>query len=161
MKQVTEKMKPQEEWFKKAKQIKSIDEFAAFAKDLLIDTEHDYGTICHAIGALAVAAGWLGSHMHGITGFQARFVMWDFVRQWQYEHNECGLRIIDFDNMLFPQYENRFEKRIDAKQFAKMQEIAAKKLQGDLSHVHPDVMKHWKSIVDGVVPFGFKLTHED
>lgn len=69
MNYVTEDMKPQEEWFKRAKEIKSIDEFAAFAKELLEETHHDYGTICHAIGALTIAEGWMGSHMHGITGF--------------------------------------------------------------------------------------------
>ena len=34
MNYVTEDMKPQEEWFKRAKGIKSIEEFSAFAKEL-------------------------------------------------------------------------------------------------------------------------------
>ena len=161
MKQVTEEMKPQEEWFERAKEIKSVDELAAFAKELLIDTQHDYGTVCHAIGALAVGAGWLGAHIQGITGFQAGSVMWDFVKQWSFSNNECGLRMIDFDTMLYPQYEYRFEKHISAEQFAKIQEVAAKRLKGDLKFVHPDVIKHWQSIVDGVVPFGYEISNEE
>ena len=161
MNYVTEDMKPQEEWFKRAKGIKSIEEFAAFAKELLEETHHDYGTICHAIGALTIAAGWMGSHMHGITGFQASFVMWDFIRQWQYDRNETGLKIVDYDKMLYPQYDNEFEKTITSKQFEKMQEVAAKRLQGDMKFVHPGVAKHWQSIVDGVVPFGYKSSDDD
>lgn len=26
--------------------------------------------------------------------------------------------------------------------------------------IHPDVMNHWESIVDGVVPFGLKVTED-
>jgi hypothetical protein len=42
-----------------------------------------------------------------------------------------------------------------------MQEIAAKRLQGDMRFVHPGVAKHWQSIVDGVVPFGYKISDDD
>ena len=161
MKHVTEEMKPQIEWFERAKGIKSIKEFSAFAKELLVDTSHDYGTICHAIGALTIAAGWMGSYMHGITGFQAGCVMWDFIRQWEYRRNECGLKIVDYDNMLYPQYQDRFEKTIKPSQFKKMQEVAAKRLEESHLMAHPDVIKHWQSIVDGIVPFGYKVTEEE
>jgi hypothetical protein len=99
--------------------------------------------------------------MHGITGFQAGFVMWDFIRQWQYDRNETRLKIVDYDKMLYPQYDNEFEKTITSKQFEKMQEVAAKRLQGDMMFVHPGVAKHWQSIVDGVVPFGYKISDDD
>ena len=160
MKQVTEEMKPQQEWFKEAKNIQSIEQLKAFAKVLFEDTQHDYGTVCHAIAALAIGAAWYGAHSQGITGFQAGFIMWDFIRQWEYSDNKCGLRIIDYDKMLYPQYEDKFEKVITSKQFKKMQEVAAEKLK-EKGMVHPDVVKHWESIVSGTVPFGYKLAKED
>ena len=150
-------MRPQEKWFKRAKEIKSIDDLAAFAKELLIDTQHDYGTVCHAIGALAVGAGWLGAHIQGITGFQSGCVMWDFIRQWEFSNNECGLRIVDYDNMLYPQYRSVFEKRITKKCFDRMKEVAARRLKEDKGSACPEVIQHWQSIVDGIVPFGYVI----
>lgn len=160
MKYVTEEMKPQEKWFERAREIKSIEEFSAFAKELLEDTGHDYGTICHAIGALTVAAGWMGSHMHGITGFQAGCVMWDFIRQWEFSNNECGLKIVDYDDMLYPQYRAVFEKRITTKSFDRMKEAAARRLKEDKDSACPEVIQHWQSIVDGIVPFGYVIKDE-
>lgn len=159
MKYVTEEMRPQDEWFERAKGIKSIEEFSSFAKELLEETHHDYGTICHAIGALTLAAGWMGAKTHGITGFQAGFVMWDFIRQWFYDNNECGLKIVDFDEMLYPQYEYKFEKTITATQFKNLQETALKKLKEGCAS--PSVINHWKSIVNGEVPFGYTIKNDD
>jgi hypothetical protein len=160
MKQVTEEMKPQKEWFEKAKEIRNVEQLTEFAKELLEDTQHDYGTVCHAIAALAIGAAWYGAHSQGITGFQAGFIMWDFIRQWEYSDNKCGLRIIDYDKMLYPQYEDIFEKTITSKHFKKMQEVAAERIkEKDLAH--PDVVKHWESIVSGIVPFGYKLVKEE
>ena len=159
MKQVTEKMNPQKEWFEKAKEIRTAEQLTDFAKELLEDTQHDYGTVCHAIAALAIGAAWYGAHSQGITGFQAGFIMWDFIEQWEYSDNKCGLGIIDYDKMLYPQYEGKFEKVITSKQFKKMQEVAAEKLK-EKGMAHPDVVKHWESIVSGTVPFGYKLVNE-
>ena len=157
MKQVTEEMKPQQEWFKKAKDIQSVEQLTEFAKELLEDTQHDYGTVCHAIAALAIGAAWYGAHSQGITG---GFIMGDFIEQWKYSDNKCGLRIIDYDKMLYPQYEDKFKKVITSKQFKKMQEVAAEKLE-EKDWAHPYVVKHWESIVSGTVPFGYKLVNED
>lgn len=160
MKKVTEEMNPQKEWFEKAKEIRNAEQLTEFAKELLEDTQHDYGTVCHAIAALAIGAAWYGAHSQGITGFQAGCIMWDFIKQWEYSDNKCGLMIIDFDKMLYPQYEDKFEKVITSKQFKKMQEVAAEELK-EKGMVHPDVVKHWGSIVSGTVPFGYKLVKED
>lgn len=163
MKQVTEEMRPQDDWFKKAKAVETIDDMVALAKELFDETQHDYGTVCHACGALALAGAWYGAKKEGITGFQAGFVMWDFIRQWNYETNKCGLKIIDYDNMLYPQYEDKFEKVISKRQWESIQKAAKERLEEntDFSYVHPEVKKHWQSIVDGVVPFGFKVKDED
>lgn len=159
MKQVTEEMNPQIEWFERARSIETIEEFSAFAKELLEETEHDYGTVCHAIGALAIAAGWMGSHIQGITGFQAGFVMWDFIKQWNFRTNKCGLRIINYDDMLYPQFRDEFEKTLPADRFKIMQKVAAEHLAN--GKMHPAVEQHMRNIVAGVVPFGYTLTDEE
>lgn len=160
IKQITEEMKPQKEWFDKAKNIETPEQLAEFAKELLVDIQHDYGTVCHAVGAVALAGAWLGAHIQGITGFQAGFVMWDFVRQWNFSDNKCGLRIIDYDNMLYPQYEDKFNKTITKEKFEAIQKQASILLKTSKS-AHPDVIKHWKNIVDGNLPFGYSIAEDN
>lgn len=161
IKQVTEEMKPQKAWFEEAEQIKTPEELAKFANKLLNETQHDYGTVCHAVGAIALAGAWLGAHIQGITGFQAGFVMWDFIRQWNYKSNKCGLRIIDYDNMLYPQYEDKFDKTITEEKFEALRKEAQSLLKNESSYSHPSVIAHWRSIVEGNVPFGYIIKSND
>ena len=100
--------KIKEYWFKTARSIKSVSDLKDFYSSLFNDYVHDYGTMVHAIGAFAVAAASLGADTMGITGFQAGFVMWDFIQNWTYTHNKTGLKIVDYDNMLYPQYDYKF-----------------------------------------------------
>ena len=154
--QVTEDMKPEKDWFDRAINIETPEQLAKFAKELLIDTQHDYGTVCHAIGAIALAGAHLGAKIQGITSFQAGFVMWDFIRQWNYSNNKCGLRIIDYDNMLYPQYEAKFDKTITKEKFEAIQKQASILLE-TRKRAHPNVINHWKSIIDGNLPFGYSI----
>lgn len=156
IRQVTEAMKPEKDWFDRATNIETPEQLAEFAKELLIDTQHDYGTVCHAVGAIALAGANLGAKIQGITGFQASFVMWDFIRQWNYSDNKCGLRIIDYDNMLYPQYEDNFNKIIAKERFELIQKQARTLLETS-KNAHPSIINHWKSIVDGKVPFGYSI----
>lgn len=76
-----------------------------------------YGVAPRAIAQAAVAtANYLLDKM-GCTGFQASFCMWDMVRDLQYPDNKAGLKMINYDLMLYPQYEDRFtEKTLDSDQ---------------------------------------------
>lgn len=232
MKQViTEEMKIHEKWFEEAKK-QTVETLPEFIRHLIEDYQHDYGTICHAIGAAGLAGMYAveNSPTGGITGFQAGFCMCDIVRQWNFKNNKCGMKILDYDNLLYPQYSDKFftiskdtwsavqkeaserirhntdnhetylkemelyEKaleqfRVDVKQFEaehpeyppyennpkfyqhldfgtgeewdaerKKEEsgfmFEPRKPYDDVAH--SDVVAHWKSIVDGNVPFGLK-----
>ena len=59
--------------------------------------------------------------------------------------------------MLYPQYEYKFDKTISPETWSALQNEASRKLQESSGFVHPDVVKHWKNIVDGKVPFGYKV----
>ena len=149
-----------ESWHKEAKHIKTPEEFTDFYNRLMNEYGHDYGTMVDAIGAIALAAASMGAHKMGITGFQAGCVMWDFIQNWTYKNNECGLKLIDYDDMLYPQYEYKFEKYIDKHTFTKLREEAMVKLINDKNYAHPDVVNHWKSIINGKVPFGYKIKED-
>lgn len=157
---ITEEMGVHEEWFEQAQQVK-LENLQEFINHLLNDYEHDYGTIVHAIAAGAIATAWaMNNHEQGgITGFQASCIMWDFVKHWNYPFNETGLRITDFDEMLYPQYEHKFEKIISRGTWKAVQAKAAKHLNEGYS-AHPRVIDHWQSIADGIIPFGYRISDE-
>lgn len=155
---ISEEMYPEKEWFKQAKE-QTIETLPDFINHIMGDYAHDYGTICHALSACAIAAAWAANNhpQGGITGFQAGFVVWDFVRQWQYPFNKCGMRIIDYDNMLFPQYEDKFDKTISKSTWEALQKEAKERLK-EKAAASPTVVTHWESIVSGKIPFGYALT---
>ncbi|MDO5540568.1 MAG: hypothetical protein Q4F83_10950 [Eubacteriales bacterium] len=129
MKQViTEEMKIHEEWYKEAADM-TMEKLPEFLRHLTEDYQHDYGTICHALSAGAVATAWAmdKTPCAGITGFQAGFVMWGFIQHWQYPHNCCGLRLLDMDNLLYPQYEDKFHT-ISRDTWEKVQKEAAERI---------------------------------
>ena len=161
MQAITEEMNLHEEWFKQAREVKTVDELAAFVDHMLNGYYHDYGTVCHAVAACALAGAWLGAHSEGITHFQASFVMWDFIRRWLKPYNVCGLRLTDFDDMLFPQYRYRFEKTISKETWENLQKEAQRLLADKDRRPSSDVENHWKSIVEGIVPFGYRIKEEE
>lgn len=158
-KSLTESMHPEEEWFKEAASIETIDGLASFIGHILNDYYHDYGTVCHAVAACALAAAWMAASKEKITGFQAGFVMWDFIGHWEKRNNKCGLRLIDYDNMLYPQYAYKFEKVIDKDTWEALQKQAKENLKKN-TDAAPRVIAHWKDIVNGIVPFGYEVVDE-
>lgn len=128
-KAITERMGLQKEWYEDAQKV-SADTLPDFIRHLTEDYSHDYGTICHAVAAAAVAAGSAVNHSQcgGITGFQAGAVMWEFIRAWNYSYNKTGLRLIDYDNFLYPQYADKFEKTLSPDTWAALQNEAAARI---------------------------------
>lgn len=154
-KQITEEMGIQKEWYKKAKNM-NTEELPEFIRELTEDYSHDYGTICHAIAAGAVATAWAinNTPTGGITGFQAGAIMWEFIREWM-SYDKKPMRLIDYGDMLYPQYEDKF-KKISEDTWIWLQEQAERNLKEN-SNSHPNVVAHWQSIVDGNIPFGFEI----
>lgn len=140
----------------KRKEIKTMDDLVDFLKYVEENCNYDYGVAPRSIAQAALATAWYMAKKMGITGFQAGFVMWDFICDWQYPYNKCGLKIVDYDDMLYPQYDYKFEKTIGNSTWRALQEQAQKNLE-DRDHVHPDVIAHWESIVRGEVPFGYVI----
>lgn len=160
-KPINEEMHLEEEWFNQARK-QTVETLATFINHLMNDYRHDYGTVCHAIAACAIAGMCAADNTDngGISGFQAGFVMWDFIRQTNYLGNKCGMRIINYDDLLYPQYKYKFEKTLSRDTWNAIQEQAKKNLE-EKESAHPSVIRHWQSIVDGTIPpFGF-VVEED
>ena len=164
MADITEEMGVHNSWYEARP--KTPTELAEFVTKLLTDYNHDYGTICHAVAAAAVAAARTvnaDEKQGGITGFQAGAIMWQFVKHWL--HEEGPMRMQRMEHLLFPQYADDF-RTISLETFRWLQDEAAKKLSEgrikldpdeDGVSAHPDVVAHWKRIVAGEVPFGLRI----
>lgn len=163
LKAITEELRLQDGWMQTAKEM-TLEKLPAFLRMLTEEYQHDYGTIVHAIAAAAVAAATAvnKSPTGGITGFQASFVMWEFIKQWG--HMDGPMRLVQYRNLLFPQHADQFQHRISAETWEWVRKEAAKQiaehLAGPKSHVHPDVLAHWESITNGTVPFGLTVADE-
>lgn len=144
---------------KERKEIKSFDDLVDFLKRVKDNCNTGYGTAPRSIAQAALATAWYLASDFGITGFQAGCVMWDFIRDWMCSSNECGMKIIDYDNMLYPQYDDKFDKTISSDTFEALQKKAKKNLK-ESEYAHPDVINHWKSIVKGNVPFGYVVKED-
>lgn len=157
-KPITEDMRLQDEWYKRAYSMKP-DDFPDFFREMTEDYVHDYGTVCHAMAAIGLAAMCAFNNSEGarggITGFQAGCVMWEVIRHMNYEDNKCGLRLLNMDDLLYPQYEHKFCS-ISSNTWEAVQKEAQKRLS-ERSTAHPDVVAHWKSIVNGKIPFGLRI----
>lgn len=155
---ITEEQHPEKEWFEDAKK-QTIGTLETFIDHVINGYEHDYGTICHAVAACAIAAAWAANDQPsgGITGFQASFVMWDFIKQWSYPNAKTGMRLLNFDDMLYPQYSDKFSKTISRNVWESLQKEAQKRLSEDKEHAADSVVSHWQSIVNGKVPFAYTV----
>ena len=139
---------------------KSIEDIASLIAEVEKKFNYDYGVAPRSIGAVCASlAEYLCGSM-GLTGFQASVAMWDFIQLFIYRHNQCGLRMVDYDNMLYPQYEYKFEKTISRETWNNIVKTAKEYLEeykNKANNASSGVVNHWKSIVDGNVPFGYKI----
>ncbi len=143
-------------WRSESKCIASTEELFKYVEHLMNDYEHDYGTVVRATACIAVASANMCCNVFGLTGFQASCVMWDFLKGFMFESNKCGLKIIDFDDMLYPQHEFRFEKTISKETMNCLQKEAINRIESE-QPAHPEVVNHWKKIAKGIPPFGYEV----
>lgn len=158
-KPITEESGIQKDWHERAKKM-TLEDLPEFIRELTEDYEHDYGTICHAIAAAAVAAAWSVERtpQGGITGFQAGCIGWEILRQWGApEIGELGARLLDYDNLLYPQYADKFTA-ISKDTLDAVQKAANDRLAANHEHVADEVVAHWKYLARGGVPFGLSIS---
>ena len=97
VKQIKEEDKVQEEWYTESRHM-TVENLPKFFQKLTEQYGHDYGTICHAMaaGALATMRAMDKTPQGGITGFQAGAIMWEFIKRWMYESNKTSFLPISF-----------------------------------------------------------------
>lgn len=140
-----------ETWWAEATACKRIDDAADFARRLISDYRHDYGTICHAIAAagVAMASAVEQSPEGGVTGFQAGAIGWMLHKRWEQWGDEPR-KIVDLSHLLYPQYDEHWTT-IHASTAEWLQKRAT-----ELLAQHPDaagsVSDRWRDIAAGRFP---------
>lgn len=155
-KKITEEDHLEVEWLKEAKK-QTLETLPSFFNHLMDDYVHDYGTIVKAISAAMIGTFYTLNKQEILTGFQVGFIPWIIIDEFRGK-SEVGRKIIDFDDMVFPQYEYEFRNTISKGTFKKLQERASRFIEE--RDMHPDVKKHMESIVAGKIPFGYKLKND-
>jgi hypothetical protein len=156
---ITEEQHLEKEWYEDARN-QTLETLPDFMNHLLNDYQHDYGTICKAIAACGAAAMYAANNTEqgGITGFQAGCINWEVLKAWGEFQTHTGARLINFDNMIYPQYEEKFDKIISKETWESIQKYAKENLLEEREYgLHPEVKAHMESIVAGNVPFGYKI----
>ena len=151
-----------EGWFKEARNCRLDDgSLQRFLDHLRNDYLHDYGTSARATAAAAFATANAFARYEGLTGFQWSCVAMDVLGQMCFPDNKLGFTVIDYDDLLYPQYEYRFtERKISAEGAEKLkQEAKARIGEGD-EWVHPDVMAWWQKLADGQFPEWLEIEGE-
>lgn len=136
----------------------TIDTLPSFLKEMAEQHPHDYGSICLAIAAAALAAATAmdRSAQGGITGFQAGVVMWEFMAGWQqWPENGVGHRLQNLDNLLYPQYD--YQSLTISPESAKRLRERARETLAEEGPMDSRVRAHMKKVAEGWIPFGLKV----
>ena len=148
------------EWYYLA-ETANMGDLHSIINHIMNDYNHDYGSYVHAVAACSVATAWACGKE--LTGFQASCVGLEFLMHWTYDYIKSGISIINWDNMLYPQYEDTFDKVIPKKIWENLQKEAQSRVADFYDHVDTNkyivskVIQHQKSIADGNPPFGYSI----
>lgn len=157
---ITEANHLENEWLEQA-ETQTLETLPEFINHLMNDYEHDYGTIIKATAAAMIATFNACNHSEqgGFTGFQVDFIPWLMINEF-WGTSKVGRKIINFDDMLFPQYADKFEKTIPPKTWKNLQDRAKELMKEPAEHFHPSVRDHIWKIAAGQIPFGYKIKDE-
>lgn len=142
-------------WYDDADHV-TRDTLNSFISNIMDSYEFDYGSYCHAVSVCMLAtANAVGTEL---SMFQAECTMFDFMKAWLFPNNKCGLRIVDYDTMLYPHYKDNFEKVISSRIWESIQKEAKRILdEDDYKYMSYSRLLHLQSIADGIVPFGYSV----
>lgn len=142
----------------KREEIKTFDDLVNFLKETQ-KYESNYENARIAVSQAILATAWYFCEFYSMTNCGASFLMWEFIMDWMYPTNKCGLAIIDYDKMLYPQYEHIFKNTILPETWQSIQEEAKESLKNNRC-TSLEVMVHWKSITNGIIPFGYSVKED-
>ncbi len=120
-----------------------------------LEMEHTYDSACHATAAMALHAARRMASRLGLSGFQAGFVDLQFVSHWRFDDEDVPFGIMDFSQLLYPQYDDDAPRRISKATFERLRELARERLNEapkGLKFASERVLERWRLIAGGNLP---------
>jgi hypothetical protein len=113
-----------------------------------------YETAPYAMALASYATFMYMADKLGVTGFQASWADMQFLSRTR--GMEDGFRILDYSNLLYPQYENEFDLSMDKlieENIEHLRPKAIKLLEKDKNddgtyNAHEDIVAHWERIAN-------------
>ena len=149
-----------ESWYERADKFGEDDSVDKFVEELLSKYSFDYGTLVHATTAVAMAALSKMIRKFGLTGFQHGCILHQMIRREFGLGRKIGHRVQDIDNILYPQYVERFTAfRISSDVAELIKKVAQEMIDSDKNepsglHACSHVIDHWKRLTTGWLPPG-------
>ncbi len=143
-------------WYKRASEV-TPETFGDFINELLHGYDLDYGASIHAAAACTIAMFIACDDIFSLSGFQSSASIMQVLYKLNYPCNKTGIRVIDYDEMLYPQYKDKF-RSIPRNIWELLRKRASELIDEDKSIANPSVLHHWKGVSSGIVPFGYYIS---
>lgn len=143
-------------WYKRASEV-TPETFGDFINELLHGYDLDYGAKIHAAAACTIAMFNACDDIFGFSGFQSSASIMQVLYKMNYRCNKTGIRVIDYDEMLYPQYKDKF-RSIPQNTWEALRKRADELIAESEWIADPSVLHHWMSISSGIVPFGYYIS---
>lgn len=130
----------------------SVEELSQYLKDLINFKKHDYNTTGYAITKALLATEMLIAHELGTSGAQHGYAQIAYATESRGSKSGCA--IIDFDNLMYPQYDllDKIKGWIEEhKKSDYFIDIVKQKIKDDDKSdfkAHPNVRDHWERLVN-------------
>ena len=145
-----------ESWYKRASEV-TLETFGYLINELLHDYNLDYGSKIHAAAACTIAMFNVCGDVFGFSYFQSSKSIMQVFYKMNYSFNKTGIRALNYDDMLYPQHQDKFRSiRRDTMNLLKQR--ADELIAENKSTAAPLVLHHWKTISSGIVPFGYYIS---
>lgn len=154
-------------WFDRAQRMRSAVELADFVSDLADRPDHSMESIVHAAAAAAVAASAVvltSASAEKLGAYQSvtahNLMAWRYIEEFG-GFDEGPKAMVQFQQMLYPRFREKFEKRrIDRATMDWLTEKAKEILESGRP-LASSVRFHLEGLVAGVPPFGFEVEDPD
>ena len=146
-------------WLEKAKHV-SREELPSFI-DEIMEKGDGYSDLIYAVSSCCIAT--MSVCGKGMTGYQASWVPLIFLQNVNGVGTKVGFKVVDYDNMMYPQYEDYFNVTLSRDMMEALQEEAVERLgeyadrPNDDKMIAPSVLKHWIKLASGTPPYGLNV----
>lgn len=138
-----------------------LGELESFIENILdksYKTYDDYPRIL-VLSALAAVYSTLSDKRMDLSGFQAQFVPILFYRYFMREWGPIRLQLLD--ELIYPQYEGKFKSHnyLSKGELIGIYDALKKAISVNIDQNTPseNVVEHWRFLLNGNLPFGFKF----